>query len=139
LDSERPKIVHMTAKSHLPKPFKNAIIFQDDKLYACLANEPLVPGHVVVVWKKAVGDLNLLTRKDYSHLMTIVNDIRRAMIKALKVKKVYLLYMDEAGHVHWHLVPRYDKPGIGNFLNKPGVIKDFSLDDKIRERLKITR
>lgn len=125
-------------KNNLPKPFKNAIIFEDNKLYACLANYPMVPGHVVVVWKKLVSDINLLSRKDYSHLMTVVNDIRRAMIKTLKVKKVYLLYMDEVNHVHWHLVPRYDKLGMDNFLNKPGKIKDFTLDDKIRKNLIIT-
>lgn len=126
-------------KDNLPKPFKNAIIFEDNKLYACLANKPMVPGHVVVVWKKLIGDINLLSRKDYSHLMAAVNDIRRAMIKTLKVKKVYLLYMDEVNHVHWHLVPRYNKLGMDNFLNKPGKIKDFALDDKIRKNLIITQ
>lgn len=125
-------------KDNLPQPFKNAIIFEDNKLYACLANNPMVSGHVVVVWKKLVSDINLLNRRDYSHLMTVVNDIRRAMIKTLKVKKVYLLYMDEVSHVHWHLVPRYDKLGIDNFLNKPGKIKDFTLDDRIRKNLIIT-
>ncbi len=125
-------------KDNLPKPFKNAIIFEDNKLYACLANKPMVPGHVVVVWKKLVNDINLLNRKDYNRLMMAVNDIRRAMIKTLKVRKVYLLYMDEVNHVHWHLVPRYNKLGIDNFLNKPGKIKDFTLDDKIRKNLIIT-
>ena len=125
-------------KNNLPKPFKNAIIFQDNKLYACLANEPIVAGHVVVVWNKPVSDINLLNRKDYTHLMNVVNDIRRAMIKTLKVKKVYLLYMDEANHVHWHLVPRYTKLGIDNLLGKPSKIKDFTLDDKIRKNLIIT-
>lgn len=122
-------------KNDLPKPFKNAIIFEDNKLYACLANKPITPGHVVVVWNKQVSDINLLSRKDYNHLMTIVNDIRRAMIKTLKVKKVYLLYMDEINHVHWHLVPRYDKLGMDNLLSEPGKIKDFTLDDKIRKNL----
>lgn len=126
-------------KNDLPKPFENAIIFKDNKLYACLANEPIVPGHVVVVWNKSVSDINLLNRKDYGHLMTIVNDIRRAMIKTLKVKKVYLLYMDEVNHVHWHLVPRYEKLGMNNLLGKPGKIKDFTLDDKIRKNLIITK
>ncbi len=122
-------------KNHFPKPFKNAIIYKDKKLYACLANEPIVSGHVVVVWNKPVRDLNLLSRKDYEYLMDRVNEIRRAMMKTLKVKKVYLLYMDEANHVHWHLVPRYNKPGIQNLSAKPGKIKDFTLDDKIKKNL----
>jgi diadenosine tetraphosphate (Ap4A) HIT family hydrolase len=125
-------------KNKLPKPFKNAIIFKNDKLYACLANNPIVPGHVVVVWNKEVEDLNSLKRKDYNYLMSMVNDVRRAMIKTLKVKKVYLVYMDEANHVHWHLVPRYNKFGLDNLSGKPGKIKDFKLDDKIKENLTIT-
>ena len=126
-------------KDLLPKPFKNAIIYQDKKLYACLANNPIVRGHVVVVWNKAVSDLNKLSRKDYDYLMDKVEDIRKAMMKALKVKKVYLLYMDEVNHVHWHLVPRYNKFGLDNLSGKPGKIKDFSLDDRIRKHLIISK
>lgn len=122
-------------KDNFPKPFASAIIYQDKKLYACLANEPIVTGHVVVAWNKSVKDLNLLSRKDFEYLMDRVSDIRKAMIKTLKVKKVYLLYMDEISHVHWHLVPRYNKLGIDNLAAKPGRLKDFTLDDKIRKNL----
>ncbi|MFA4942376.1 MAG: HIT family protein [Patescibacteria group bacterium] len=125
-------------KEFFPKPFKDAIIYQDDKLYACLANSPIVNGHVVVVWNKKISDLHLLNRKDYEYLMDRVNDVRRAMMKTLKVKKVYLLYMDEIKHVHWHLIPRYDKLGIQNLTGRPGKIKDFTLDNRIKENLIIT-
>lgn len=116
----------------LPKPYKNAIIYEDKKLYACLANDPIVPGHAVVVWKRKVADLHLLSRKDFEYLMDRVDEIRTAMLKALKIKKVYLLYMDEAKQVHWHLVPRYSEKGFKNLTHKPGKIRDFKLDDKIR-------
>ena len=119
----------------LPKPYENAIIYDDEKLYACLANNPLVDGHSVVVWKNKVTDLHLLSKKDYEYLMDRVNEIRSAMIRALEVEKVYLVYMDEAKQVHWHLVPRYDTKGYDNFIRKPGKIADFSLDDKIRSCL----
>ena len=49
----------------LPKPHKNAIIYEDDKLYACLANYPITRGHTVVVWKDTVEDLHLLSRNEY--------------------------------------------------------------------------
>jgi len=125
-------------KDGLPKPFKSAIIYKDKKLYACLANNPIVRGHVVVVWNKKVRDLHLLRRKDYEYLMDRVDDIRKAMMKTLKVKKVYLLYMDEVNHVHWHLVPRYKEFGVQNLIGKVGKIDDFTLDDKIRKNLTIT-
>jgi diadenosine tetraphosphate (Ap4A) HIT family hydrolase len=121
----------------LPRPYKNAIIYEDKKLYACLANEPIVDGHAVVVWKDKVADLHLLTRENYEYLMERVNEIRNAMLEALKVEKVYLLYMDEVKQVHWHLVPRYNKMGFENLLQKPGKIKNFLLDDKIRKCLSI--
>lgn len=121
----------------LPKPIESAIIYQDKKLYACLANFPIAPGHTVVVWKKSVKDLHLLSKKDYLYLMDIVDKIRNAMLKTLKVKKVYLIYMDEANQVHWHLVPRYEKKGYAVFEAKPKKLNNFKLDDEIRKNLKI--
>ena len=121
----------------LPKPFKSAVIYQDKKLYACLANWPIAPGHTVVAWKKPVRDLHLLSRKDYLHLMDVVDKIRNAMLKALKVKKVYLVYMDEVNQVHWHLVPRYGQKGYGVFKAKPKKLHNFKLDDEIRKNLTI--
>jgi len=121
----------------LPDPYKNAIIYEDKKLYACLANNPIADGHTVIVWKKSVADLHLLSRKDYEYLMNKVNQIRNALIKTLKIKKVYLLYMDEINQVHWHLVPRFGEKGYKILMKKPGEIKNFSLDDEIRKNLDI--
>ncbi|TKJ17840.1 hypothetical protein CEE44_04950 [Candidatus Woesearchaeota archaeon B3_Woes] len=122
-------------KPDLPKPFKDAIIYEDKKLYVCLANFPIVKGHTVVVWKKSIKDLHLLSKKDYKYLMNKVDDIRNVLIKTLKIKKVYLIYMDETCHVHWHLIPRYNEKGYNVFLHKPKKIKDFSLTGKIKKKL----
>lgn len=119
----------------LPRPYKNAIIYEDKKLYACLANYPIIKGHTVVVWKDKVTDLHLLSKKDYEYLMDRVDEIRTAIMKALKIKKVYLLYMDEINQVHWHLVPRYTKKGFEALTGKPDKLKNFKLDDKIRKSL----
>jgi len=122
-------------KERLPKPFKKAIIYEDDKLYACLANFPIVKGHTVVVWKKSVKDLHLLSRMDYEYLMDKVDEIRNALLKTLKIKKVYLIYMDEANQVHWHLVPRYNEKGFDALLHKPSKLRDFFLAAKIKNNL----
>jgi len=124
-------------KTKLPKPFEEAIIYNDSKLYACLANYPIIKGHTVIVWKKSVSDLHLLSRKDYEYLMDRLDEVRNALIKTLKVKKVYLIYMDEANHVHWHLVPRYNEKGFDVFKHKPSKLTDFSLTNKIKGNLKI--
>lgn len=122
-------------KSKLPKPIKQAIIYDDSKLYACLANYPLIKGHTVIVWKKSVADLHLLSKKDYEYLMDKVDEIRNALLKTLKVKKVYLIYMDEANQVHWHLVPRYNEKGFNIFKHDPKELTDFSLTNKIKKNL----
>lgn len=120
----------------LPKPNPQSIVYEDDLLYVCLANYPISRGHAVVVWKKDVTDMHYLAERDYDYLMDTVNTVRDAMLKALKIKKVYLIYMDEARHVHWHLVPRYNEKGFDVFLHKPTRTKDFSLAPRIRQHLK---
>ena len=119
-------------RTKLPKPFDKAIIYDDSRLYACLANFPIVKGHTVIVWKKSVSDLHLLSKKDYEYLMDKVDEVRNALMKTLKVKKVYLIYMDEANHVHWHLVPRFNEKGFDVFQHKPDKLTDFSLKNKIK-------
>ena len=121
-------------KKDLPKPKKGAIFYQDKKLYACLANYPITKGHVVVVWKKKVTDLHLLNKKDYKYLMYKVDEIRNIMLKILKIKKVYLIYMDEAKHVHWHLVPRYNEKGFNVLEHKPKKLRDTYLAKKLKEK-----
>lgn len=119
----------------LPKPKKGSIFYEDKKLYACLANYPVTKGHVVVVWKNKVRDLHLLSRKDYEYLMDKVDLVRGALLKTLRLKKVYLIYADEANHVHWHLVPRYNKKGFNILTHKPSVLKDTSFADTLRNHL----
>ncbi len=122
-------------KSKLPKPYKDAMIYEDRKLYACLANYPIVKGHTVVVWKKSVSDLHLLSKKDYEYMMEKVDEVRNALLKTLKVKKVYLIYMDEANQVHWHLIPRYNEKGYDVLRHKPIKLKDVSLAGDIKKSL----
>lgn len=120
----------------LPKPKPGAVFYEDKKLFAALANNPITNGHVVVVWKKKVSDMHLLSKTDFLYLMKIVRRIRIALLKTLKLKKVYLIYMDEAKHVHWHLVPRYNQKGFNMLEEKPKVLKDVSLAKKLEVILK---
>ncbi|MCR4279993.1 MAG: HIT family protein [Candidatus Komeilibacteria bacterium] len=120
---------------NLPKAPRDSIIYEDEKLYVCLAKEPITVGHTVVIMKKVIKDLELLSDRDYDYLMDTVFAVRNALLVALKVKKVYLLYMDEANNVHWHLIPRYKKRGFAVFDVQPVVITDFKLAKKIRKNL----
>ena len=121
--------------SDLPKPPPKSFIYDDQHLYVCLAREFLVEGHTVIVWKKKVSDLMLMPDRDYDYLMDTVFAVRNALLKTLGIKKVYLIYMDEVEHVHWHLIPRYIDKGFELFRHKPEILKDFSLAKKIKRHL----
>lgn len=121
--------------NNLPKPLKESIIYEDENLYVCLAMESLTPGHTVVVCKKDFPDLKLLPDRDYDYLMDTVFAVRNALLKTLNIKKVYLIYMDEANHVHWHLVPRYKEKGFDVFQHGAEPTNDFSLAEKIKKNL----
>ncbi len=117
------------------KASKKSIIYEDEILYVFLAKNPIATGHVVVALKQNVSDLSKLPDRDYDYLMDTVFATRNAMLKTLKVKKVYLVYMDEAKHVHWHLIPRYKEKGFDAFKNRAAAVKDFSLADRIKKNL----
>ena len=119
----------------LPKPPEKSIIYEDENLYACLAKHPITSGHSIVAWKKEAPDLSLLPDRSYDYLMDTVFTVRNSLMKTLKVKKVYLVYIDETSHVHWHLVPRYKEKGFDVFQKKPEFLKDFSLAGKIKKNL----
>lgn len=119
----------------LENPSPSVIFYEDDKVYACLADYPLSRGHSLVVSKKLVTDLHSLSPKDFEYLMKVVDKVRNALLKTLKVEKVYLMYMDEIKHVHWHLIPRYDKFGFNLLKHSPKRINSYNLVPKIKSLL----
>lgn len=122
-------MIHMPS---FPKPHPDSVIHEDKKLYVCLAAQPFARGHVLVIWKKNVSDLHSLDRKDYDHLMRVVDAVRNGMLKVFRTKKVYLFYMDEYRHVHWHLIPRFRATGFKIVMGLKEVRVDFSLARQLR-------
>ncbi len=110
----------------LPIPPAEAIIYEDENLYVCLASFPITTGHTVVVWKNNIEDIHLLSRKEYEYLMDIVDVTRNMLMQQFGVEKVYLMYMDEVKQVHWHLIPRYEESGVNVLQHSPVENKDFS-------------
>lgn len=111
-----------------PEPKEGPVFYNDEKVYACLAFEPKVEGHTIIAWKNEVEDLSHLSTADYQHLMNIVNMVQDALLKAFKTTKVYLAYLDESCHVHWHLFPRIEgaKKGFDLMAQTSGELKDLS-------------
>ena len=82
--------------------------------------------------EKAIKNIKLLPSRDYDYLMDNVFSAREALLKTLKIKKVYLIYMDETKHLHWHLVLRYKNKVFHEKIQK---LKSFSLAKKIKNNL----
>lgn len=109
----------------LTPPAPRSVFYEDDEVIAHFASHPITEGHSLVVWKKPVADLHLLEPKDYEHLMAIVDRVRNALLSLYGIDKAYLLYMDEARHVHWHIVPRYKERGFTLLEHHPKEISNF--------------
>ena len=123
----------------LPVAPPESLIFDNDRVYVCLASYPLTHGHRVVVWKdETIKDLSLLSCDQYDYLMNVVDVTRDTLLKVLNLEKIYLLYMDEVKQVHWHLIPRYDEQGINILAHIPKLITDFSLATELKKELAIT-
>ncbi len=120
---------------NLLQPKEGSIFYEDDKVYACLASYPKSKGHSVVVWKDNVKDLHLLSRDDYEHLMYVVDIVRNAILETLGIEKVYLVYMDETQHVHWHLIPRHKEKGYVLLEEDPKELEDVSLAKELKSIL----
>jgi len=114
----------------LPPPKEGSVFYEDDKVYACLAFEPIVEGHTIVAWKKEqVEDSSLLSPEEYQYLMSAVNMVRKALGQFCKAPKVYLAYLDETGDVHWHLFPRKKDDCVKGFIlmvQEAGKLEDLS-------------
>ena len=122
--------------SNLPTPPKESIVYEDKNAYVALALYPITKGHTVVVWKKQTKDINALSCDEYDYLMNIVDVTRDTLLEVFNVDKVYMLYMDEAEEVHWHLVPRYNEKGFDVFQHKPEKATSFPFSENVKSTFK---
>jgi len=112
----------------LEEPKEGSVFYDDGRVYACLAFAPKVEGHTIVAWKEEVEDLSRLSSENYQHLMNVVNTVRNALLEAFRTTKVYLAYLDETCHVHWHLFPREEdgEKGFDLMVQPSGELTDLS-------------
>jgi len=114
-----------------PSPKSGTVFYEDELFYACLAFHPMYEGHVMVVVKTNFHDLSELPENIYCRYMKLIFRVRKAMQKVYQIDKVYLCYLDEANHVHCHLIPRLldgrpIKDGFNMLCDKHFDLTDFS-------------
>ncbi|MDB5161267.1 MAG: Peptidase of plants and bacteria [Candidatus Saccharibacteria bacterium] len=128
-----PDLRYNKGMAYLPLPPKEAIIYEDDDVFVCVADHPITKGHCRVIWKHPATNLSQLGQNEYLHLMRVVDQARNALAATLGAENIYLLFMDETDQAHWDLVPRYNTKGLNIFLHKPQKRYDLEVAKAVRQ------
>lgn len=93
-------------------------VAEDERHYAFLDINPLVPGHVLVIPRKEEDYIFNLGEDDYEALMLFARRVAKALEKAVPCKRVGVAVLGmEVPHTHIHLVPLNSERDM-NFHNK---------------------
>lgn len=113
-----------------PASKEGSVFYEDDKVYACLAFHPIVEGHTIVAIKRDdVDDVGQLSPEERLHLLQVVFEVvRPALLECYQTNKVYIAYLDETCHPHFHLLPRREggEMGFGLMAKPHGELTDLS-------------
>lgn len=98
----------------------NYTVWEDDSVLAFLDIHPCSKGHTVVIPKKHFGTIEEMNDIDWQKTMA---GLRGAMIKVGEVLQPHGMNVginngkaagQAVGHVHWHIIPRYEGDGGGS-------------------------
>jgi ATP adenylyltransferase len=92
-----------------------------DRAFVCLNKYPFAAGHILVVPKAHVSDLDALTPDDHAMFFDLVRDASRALREVVRCEGMNIgINLGRAGgagiadHLHAHVVPRWS--GDSNFM-----------------------
>ena len=94
------------------------VLLDEAHCLACLAPQPVSPGHVLVIAKKPTKDLLGLTEKELIRLFATARHVAQAVKEALNAAGVAVIQRigrdgdGEVPHVHIEVVPRFPGEGI---------------------------
>jgi histidine triad (HIT) family protein len=103
----------------------SAKIYENDKILAFLDINPVNPGHTLVVPKKHIKNMEDVPDDLLSELIIAVKKITKAIKEALGTDSVNLglnngiLAGQLVPHVHFHIMPRFEKDGYKHWEGKP--------------------
>ncbi|KJH69125.1 HIT family protein [Chromobacterium violaceum] len=85
------------------------LLYQNDKLWLVLVDEPGYPGFCRVVWKAHVKEMTDLSADERQHLMDWVWRAEAAVRQVMQPAKVNLASLGNVvPHLHWHVIPRFE-------------------------------
>jgi len=108
-------------------------VYEDDKVLAFLDIMPRSPGHTLVLPKAPARNMLDVTPDDIAHVMTVVQKVAKAQMKAFAADGVTVQQFNEGAggqvvfHLHVHVIPR--KAGVAmkppaSEKEKPDVLAD---------------
>ncbi len=110
-------------------------VAEDEKYFAFLDINPVMPGHTLVVPKHEVDYIFDLDEDEYAGLTTFARRVARCMKQVIDCKKVAVAVLGlEVPHAHIHLIP-ISKEGDMSFSHKITLPADemASIAKKIAE------
>lgn len=104
-------------------------IYEDEKIIIIMNINPISNGHLLVLPKKHIININDMTEKIINHSFNIIKEKIYPMLKEkLNCKGLTMCQNNELGqeikHFHIHLIPRYENDNIDYNYNKD-LIKDI--------------
>jgi len=113
------------------KDQENYVLYRGDKVFVLLNIYPYNNGHIMVVPKRHVGDLEELTPEEMFELFTVAQLMVRVQRRAFKsggfnigINLGKVAGAGIPGHLHMHLVPRWQ--GDTNFMPVLGDLRVIS-------------
>lgn len=83
-------------------------IYEDERTFAILDNNPLSDGHTLVIPKVAVDKIYDLSDEDFANLWLVAKKIAKHYDEVLGVRVGFVVEGLDVPHAHIHLVPLED-------------------------------
>lgn len=102
------------------KGIPNYTVFEDENVLAFLDIHPRAKGHTIVIPKQHFNNLEDMDNNTFQHTMI---GLRESLTKVQSVLKPEATNIginngkaagQAVGHVHWHILPRWEGDGGGN-------------------------
>jgi histidine triad (HIT) family protein len=114
-------------------------IYEDDKTIAFLDIKPVNPGHVLVIPKNHVSNLEKINEDDLKALILVVKKIGQLLQDKLNCPAYNVILNNgeiagqEISHLHFHLIPRFKGDGLKHFPHKEYTLGEV---DEIVKKLR---
>ncbi|MFQ5531318.1 MAG: HIT family protein [Candidatus Nanoarchaeia archaeon] len=121
---------------------KYRLICEDEYSFCIVAQNPLKPGHILVLPKRHVSELSDLSEKEAKSLFNISEKIKKSIEEVYKEGAIIHIntgkHMSQGQHIHIHILP--SKGSIRQHVSlyeKVPEVKDMHKDEmeKIKETI----